>query len=203
LMKRVPWLMSGQSPKLDRCRRRAAFTLVELLVVIAIMGISASMLLPAIQYSRTSARRTQCLSNLRLVGLALFMYLDAHGNGAHFPNCAEMPSINVTRPSLVTVLSPYAESNPDMFACPADLIYFAQEGISYDYPFSILTSPDGFHMLNRQQFMASNYGKNGAAKTRVLWDYDYYHGAPGDDGSKMYFYMDGHSDGTSPQSVSP
>ena len=51
-------------------KQRTGFTLVELLVVIAIIGILASMLLPAINSARESARSAQCGSNTRNLGLA-------------------------------------------------------------------------------------------------------------------------------------
>ena len=56
-------------------RRGGGFTLIELLVVIAIIGILAAMLFPVFARARESARKTQCLANVKNIAMAIQIYL--------------------------------------------------------------------------------------------------------------------------------
>jgi len=59
-------------------RRREGFTLIELLVVIAVIALLMAILLPALQRAREQGRAAACLSNLKQIGLAMYMYAEDH-----------------------------------------------------------------------------------------------------------------------------
>src|SRR4051812_40453631 len=92
---------------------RRGFTLIELLVVIAIIAVLIALLLPAVQAAREAARRSQCVNNLKQMGLAIMNYESSNGS---------LPPVGSTTPtgvgasfqnqSLKTRILPFMEQQP-------------------------------------------------------------------------------------------
>jgi prepilin-type processing-associated H-X9-DG protein len=85
---------------------RSAATLIELLAVLSILGSLATLLLPAIQKSRESARATGCRSNLREIGSALASYESLQ---RHFPMGAQARYDRLLSPVVTYGFSWWAE----------------------------------------------------------------------------------------------
>jgi prepilin-type N-terminal cleavage/methylation domain-containing protein/prepilin-type processing-associated H-X9-DG protein len=141
--------------------RRRGFTLIELLVVIAIIGILAAMLFPVFARARESARKIQCLSNVKNVAMAMNMYfadydrfppgeVDANVN-AWFENCGGDTSpgccSSQANPYLrwPVILDEYIK-NRDIWKCPSAKIV--------TYPKIIYGSTDWF-----KEFLLDPTGK--------------------------------------------
>jgi len=71
---------------------RRAFTLVELLAVIAIIAVLAALILPTLAKAKSKALQTQCLNNLKQVGLAIQLYADENDGVLPGPALVQVPT---------------------------------------------------------------------------------------------------------------
>lgn len=105
-------------------RTNKAFTIVELLVVISIIALLVSLLLPSLGSARSEARRTVCGSQLRQLGTAGVMYVDANGGvlpqadwcypQAHSDNADKLPKIPHYLYPKHTAMTPWIMKCPDL-----------------------------------------------------------------------------------------
>ena len=111
-------------------KRKSGFTLVELLVVIAIIGILVALLLPAVQAAREAARRTQCVNNMKQLGLAVHNYHDTYPSGAIPPlylcRGTGATSRNNSQWSWKTLILPFMEQENALQALEMDKYALSQ-----------------------------------------------------------------------------
>lgn len=95
--------------------RRRGFTLIELLVVISIIAVLMSLILPAVQSARETARRTQCMSNIRNLALAVTNFATA--KGGQIPHLNQPVSVGT-----YTNSGGFADANATRFNWPVSLL---------------------------------------------------------------------------------
>lgn len=100
-------------------KRKAGFTLVELLVVIGIIALLISILLPSLARARQSATALSCLSNLRQIGTALYMYADENKGFLPVNVDANNTWAVLLAPYLGGTTNPYDPNMPKVYRCPS------------------------------------------------------------------------------------
>ncbi len=136
-------------------RSRRAFTLIELLVVIAIIAILIALLVPAVQKVREAASRTQCLNNLRQLGLAAHNYHDSNKN---FP-----PSrIEYRWLGWPTLLLPYIEQDNLYNLANLDAQWKDQTTTFQQTSVSVYVCPSRHQVGAQSSVVAADIADNGA-----------------------------------------
>lgn len=111
-------MFTNQFP--SRSKAVSGFTLIELLVVIAIIALLAAILFPVFGRARENARRTNCQSNLKQIGLALLQYIGDFDE--------RLPNRATSNIDLDERLQPYIK-NRQIFICPGQSVVVNASGV--------------------------------------------------------------------------
>jgi len=134
-----------------RAHARRGFTLIELLVVISIIAVLMSLILPGIQGARESARRIECLNNIRNVGMAMQNF--ASSNNGRLPVLVDQNSYNWP----VQLLAQLDQQQ----LITAGAGYYGNSGNANSVGIKVLTCPSDSN--NFQKSYGLSYAVNGGA----------------------------------------
>ena len=144
---------------------RPYFTLIELLVVIAIIAILAAMLLPALAKARESARKSQCLANLKQLGFAALSYSNDNDDGI-MPALEAVSGGSPAHHWFISSYVPMPELNSakgGIFSCPSEPVTSFASGVgtwlSYATVYGI-----SYYRESETEVWRAKYWKLGQAK---------------------------------------
>ena len=161
-------------------RAPAAFTLIELLAVLFIMGLTASMAIPTVLKGRDKAEQVSCLSNLRQIGIAIWLWIPDNGN--RFPQIENNPSnpvyeANDGAKTLLETLAPYGITT-NLLRCPSEIKlgakYFNKFTNSYECP--PWAGDEAVASGQIQIYRPGGTFNIPANRVTLAWDYENVHG---------------------------